>query len=62
MLLHRQGSPRGETIKYAVRYKGGRKEFNSVATALEFAKASREEENGWAEVAKVTTKIIERKR
>lgn len=62
MLITRKGSPRGESIKYAVRYKGGRKEFPTSTAALEFAQASRLEEGGWAEVAKVTTKIIERKR
>ena len=62
MLIRKQGAARGSSTKNHVRYKGGLKPFPSSAKALQFAADARLEENGWAEVSRVITEIIERKR
>ena len=59
---------RGPKVTYEVRYQGGRKSFDRLegtdpaASARPFAALQRTKEKGWAEIARVTTEIIERKR
>jgi hypothetical protein len=58
---------KGPTIEYAVRYSKGRKAFSKLegkdptACARPFAEQVRAD-GGWAEIARVTTEIVERKR
>ena len=58
---------KGPTVDYAVRYSKGRKSFarlegkDPTVCARAFAAQVRTE-GGWAEIARVTTEIIERKR
>lgn len=58
---------KGPTIEYAVRYSKGRKLFaklegnDPAVSARPFAEQVRTE-GGWAEIARVTTEIVERKR
>ena len=65
MLLRREGSarlPKGTTVTFDVRYQGGRKTFASHPDAREFARTQRDSvENGWAELSRVTTEIVEAK-
>ncbi|MBB3693036.1 hypothetical protein [Sphingomonas sp. BK580] len=62
------GNNRGPKVAYEVRYQGGRKTFerlegtNPTECARAFAEQQREEPKGWAEIARVTTEIVERKR
>lgn len=61
-------SKRGPEVAYQVRYQGGRKQFTRLegndpeTCARAFAAQQREAKGGWAELARVTTEIIERKR
>lgn len=65
MLLNRRG---GAVVQYQVRYQGGRKVFDKLegndpaSCARAFAAEQRTKENGWAELSRLTTEIIERKR
>ncbi|WP_066803271.1 hypothetical protein [Sphingomonas asaccharolytica] len=64
MLLTNRGGPQ---VAYQVRYQGGRKQFDRLEGkdpaihARAFA-AEQRTKGGWAELARVTTEIIERKR
>lgn len=64
MLLNNR--KRGTEVSYLVRYQGGRKPFEKLegndplVHARAFA-AFQREKKGWAEIARVTTEIIERK-
>jgi hypothetical protein len=59
---------RGPTVQFAVRYQGGRKVFDKLegkdpaVSARAFAAEQRAQENGWTEIARVTTEIVERRR
>lgn len=59
---------KGPKVEYLVRYQGGRKPFEFLEGkdpdkhARAFAAAQREKANGWAQIERVTTEIIERKR
>lgn len=59
---------RGPKVAYEVRYQGGRKTFERLEgtdaseCARAFAEEQRKAAKGWAEIAKVTTEIVERKR
>lgn len=63
MILNNQ---RGPQVAYQVRYQGGRKQFDTLeghdpkVHARAFAKQQRDK-GGWAELARVTAEIIERK-
>ncbi|MBB3910130.1 hypothetical protein [Sphingomonas desiccabilis] len=65
MLLNNQ---RGPKVTYEVRYQGGRKTFDRLegndpdVFARAFAAQQRAKDKGWAEIARVSTEIIERKR
>jgi hypothetical protein len=65
MLLSNRAGPK---VAYEVRYQGGRKAFDRLegadpATAARaFAASQRGKEKGWAEIARVTTEIVGRKR
>jgi hypothetical protein len=50
------------SVKYNVRYRGGAKPFPKLSEARAFAKMQREPEEGWAEVTRITTEIVDRKR
>ena len=58
----------GDTVEYAVRYAKGRKTFPRLegtdpdTCARAFAEAQRIPEGGWAEIALVTTSIVEKRR
>lgn len=64
MILKNRGGPQ---IAYGVRYQGGRKQFDRLegkdptVAARAFAAAQRED-GGWAEITRISTEIIERKR
>lgn len=59
---------RGPEVAFQVRYQGGRKQFDRLEgpdpakSARAFAAQQRAKDNGWAEIARVTTEIVERKR
>lgn len=59
---------RGPEVAFQVRYQGGRKQFDRLEgtdptkSARAFAAEQRTKPNGWAEIARVTTEIVERKR
>ena len=65
MILNTRGGPK---VTFQVRYRGGRKEFDRLegkdpaTCARAFAAEQRTKEAGWAEIARVTTEIVERKR
>lgn len=64
MLLSRRGGPQ---VVYQVRYQGGRKQFDRLegadpSTSARAFAAQQREKGGWAEIARVTTEIVERKR
>ncbi len=58
---------RGPEVTYQVRYQGGRKQFDKLngtdpsVHARAFAAEQRTKANGWAEITRVTTEMIERK-
>lgn len=58
---------RGPEVVFQVRYQGGRKQFEKLegqdpdVHARAFAKLQRAKPNGWAELSRVTTEIIERR-
>lgn len=59
---------KGPVVNYLVRYQGGRKPFDflegtdTTRHARAFAEEQRGKPNGWAQIERVTTEIIERKR
>ena len=59
---------RGPETVYQVRYQGGRKQFDKLegkdpaVHARAFAASQRQKENGWAQIERVTTEIVERRR
>lgn len=59
---------KGPKVEYQVRYQGGRKQFEFLEGkdpdkhARAFAGLQREKANGWAQIERVTTEIVERKR
>lgn len=59
---------KGPVVNYLVRYQGGRKPFDRLEGtdparhARAFADHQRKKPNGWAQIERVTTEIIERKR
>jgi hypothetical protein len=53
---------RGPVVSFAVRYPKGRKPFDRQLEALAFAEDQRGKPEGWAEVSRVTTEIIQKKR
>ncbi|WP_375292284.1 hypothetical protein [Sphingomonas melonis] len=65
MLLNTRSGPK---VAFEVRYQGGRKAFERLegtdptTSARAFAASQRAKEKGWAEIARVTTEIVERKR
>jgi hypothetical protein len=65
LILNKRGGP---TVQFQVRYQGGRKQFDRlegtdpIVSARAFAAAQREDGKGWAEIARITTEIVERKR
>lgn len=58
---------RGPRVRYEVRYAGGRKPFDRLEGedpekhARAFAKLQRTKPNGWAQIERVTTEIVERR-
>lgn len=64
MLLSSRGGPQ---VVFQVRYQGGRKPFarlegSDPSTSARAFAAQQREKGGWAEIARVTTEVIERKR
>jgi hypothetical protein len=59
---------KGPEVSYNVRYQGGRKQFaklegkDPTQHARAFANEQRAKEGGWAQIERVTTEIIERRR
>lgn len=59
---------KGPKVEYLVRYQGGRKPFEFLEGkdperhARAFANLQRQKANGWAQIERVTTEVIERKR
>jgi len=59
---------KGPKVEYLVRYQGGRKPFEFLEGkdpskhARAFANEQRMKANGWAQIERVTTEIIEKKR
>ncbi len=59
---------KGPQVQYQVRYQGGRKQFDHLEGkdparhARAFASQQREKEGGWAQIERVTTEVIERRR
>ena len=62
------GNKRGPQVTYAVRCSAGRKPFDKLegtdpkVHARAYAKEQRAKEGGWAQIERVTTEIIERRR
>lgn len=62
------GNRKGPTVEFQVRYQGGRKQFeflegkDPTKHARAFANEQRQKPNGWAQIERVTTAVIERKR
>ena len=58
---------KGPKVEYLVRYQGGRKPFeflegsDPAKHARAFAAQQRDKANGWAQIERVTTEIVERK-
>lgn len=50
--------PRGAKESFVVRYRGGRKPFDTEAEAMTFANAERSNEQGWAEVTHVVESVV----
>lgn len=59
---------RGPKVTYEVKYQGGRKAFDRLegndpeVYARAFADQQRQKDKGWAEISRVQTEIIERRR
>lgn len=51
--------PAGATQKFQVRYRGGRKPFDTLPQAQAFAKAERGNDGGWAEITQLIEKVID---
>lgn len=49
--------PDNAKVSFVVKYRGGRKPFDTKLEAMLFAKDERDKENGWAEVSKVIETI-----
>jgi len=65
MLLNKR---KGPEVSYQVRYQGGRKQFERLegkdpsVHARAFAEEQRSKKDGWAQIERVTTEIVERRR
>lgn len=59
---------KGPEVCFQVRYQGGRKQFAKLegkdpsVHARAFAAEQRTKENGWSQIERVTTEVIERRR
>lgn len=61
-------SARGPVVSYQVKYPGGRKQFEKLegkdpsVHARAFAGLQKAKDGGWAQIERVTTEVIERRR